>query len=107
MVPDASPDASKRRSTTGSEDLAHETESKIVTALERIETELAGREYLAGERFSVADLTAASLLYPLVLPPQTPWRPSRMPRAWVEFTADHGERPALLWGAEMYRRHRS
>jgi len=94
------------RFSTASEELADEAERKVVAALERLETELDGRDYLAGERFSVADLTAASLLYPIVLPPQTPWRPSRMPCAWLEFNAAHGKRPALLWAAEMYRRHR-
>lgn len=36
------------------------------------QAELGDREYLVGGRFSVADLTAASLLYLLVLPEQAP-----------------------------------
>jgi glutathione S-transferase len=94
------------RFSTDSPERAEEAEAKVLAALDRLEAELAGREYLAGDGFSVADLTAAALFYPLVLPPQIPWRPSRLPHAWEEFQDVHRERPALEWIAEMYRRHR-
>ena len=42
----------------------------VVGALDRIESERAGGDYLVGEGFTVADLTAAALLYPLVWPPE-------------------------------------
>ncbi len=79
--------------------------AKVVPALDRLDTELDGRECLTGNGFGVADLTAAALLYPLV-PPHTPWRPSRPPRAWAESQQARRERPALGWVADMYRRHR-
>ena len=44
-------------------------------ALDRLEAELQPSGYLVGERFSVADLTAAALLAPVVLPPEFPYRP--------------------------------
>ena len=46
----------------------------MIAALDRLERELdnAGGEYLAGDAFSVADLTAAALFYPLVNPPEGP-----------------------------------
>jgi glutathione S-transferase len=47
----------------------------IEDSFERIERELAGREYLVGDRFSVADLTAASILGPLVRPPELEYPP--------------------------------
>lgn len=75
-------------------------------AIDRLEAELDGREYLAGDRFSVADLTAAALLDPIIRPPQAPWQPSRWPDAWAKFQASQADRPAIRWGAEMYRRHR-
>jgi glutathione S-transferase len=95
------------RFSTASRERAEAAEAKVVAALDRLEAELAGREYLVGDGFTVADLTAAALLYPLVLPPQIAWRPSRLPRAWDEFRQAHRERPSLQWVAEMYRRHRA
>ena len=94
------------RFSTQSVEKAEAAERKVIAALDRLEAELAGRDYLAGDRFGVADLTAAALFYPLFLPPQTPWRPSRMPERWHDLTAEHGDRPGLQWAAEMYRRHR-
>jgi hypothetical protein len=55
----------------------------------------------------VADLTAAALLYPFALPPQTPWAPSRLPDAWIAFHERNRERPTHAWVLEMYKRHRS
>jgi glutathione S-transferase len=95
-----------RRFSTESPERAAVAEGKVSAALDRLEAELDGGDYLVGDRFSVADLTAAALLYPLVLPPQTPWRPTRLPRAWAEFSETHQGRPALEWVAETYRRHR-
>ena len=50
------------------------TASKIVAAFDRIERELGSGEYLVGDDFSVADLAAASLLYPIVAPAEGPLR---------------------------------
>jgi glutathione S-transferase len=95
------------RFSTGSPEKARDAEEKVVLALDRLDAELDGREYLAGDRFSVADLTAAALLYPFVLPPETPWRPSRLPDAWVKFNEANRGRPCHAWVEAMYRRHRS
>ena len=94
------------RFSTCSPERARKAEDRVVVALDRLDAELEGREYLAGDRFSVADLTAASLLYPFVLPPGTPWRPTRLPDAWVEFSEANRGRPCHAWVAAMYRRHR-
>ena len=94
------------RFSTNSPDKAREAERRVVAALDRLDSELDGREYLAGDRFSVADLTASALLYPFVLPPETPWRPSRLPDAWVDFSEANRGRPCHAWVAAMYRRHR-
>jgi glutathione S-transferase len=91
---------------TADPDLAEESERKVVAAVDRLEAELGGREYLVGDSFTVADLTAAALLYPLILPPQTPWQPTRLPERWAALRDSQRERPAIRWGAEMYRRHR-
>jgi len=80
---------------------------KVRAALDRLEAELQPSGYLVGDRFSVADLTAAALLAPVILPPEFPYAPpGPLPapvRRWRDAFAD---RPALRWTAEMYRRHR-
>lgn len=90
-----------------SAEAAETAEAKVVAALDRLEAELGGRDHLVGDTFTVADLTAASLLYPLVLPPQGPWRPSYRPEAWTRFQDEHRGRPAMEWIAATYDRHRS
>ena len=94
------------RFATGSPEKAAAAEAKVVAAIDRLDAELDGREYLAGSRFSVADLTAAALLYPRVRPPQAPGRPTRLPESWHRLNAEHGARPGVRWAAEIYRRHR-
>ena len=81
--------------------------AKVVAALDRIAAELGPSGYLVGDRFSVADLTAAALLWPLVVPPEFPYRPpDRVVRSLAETRTSLGDHPALGWAAEMYRRHR-
>ena len=80
---------------------------KTTAALDRIEQELQPSGYLVGDRFSVADLTAAALLSPLVAPPEFPYPwPGPPPEPWATCRAALAERRAFQWVAEMYRRHR-
>ena len=53
----------------------------LAAALDRIESERNGRDYLVGESFTVADLTASALLYPMVWPPEFPYDLPE-PRRW-------------------------
>jgi glutathione S-transferase len=76
----------------------------LIAALDRIESERAGRNYLVGERFTIADLTAASLLYPLVWPPEFQYEVPEPP-GW-KFLEPHRHHPALDWIRETWRRHR-
>ena len=69
---DASPDSSAFASGSHSEEAADYARVKVERALDRLESELGDDEYLVGDSFSVADLTAAALFYPLVLPPEGP-----------------------------------
>src|SRR5262245_50547703 len=62
----------------------------VVGALDRIESEREGRDYLVGDAFSIADLTAAALLYPLVWPPEFPYQlPERPPSEFGESISGH------------------
>jgi glutathione S-transferase len=82
-----------------------EARRKLVVALDKLEAELDDGDYLVGDRFSVADLTAAALFYPLVLPEEGPWQPVRT-AAFLEFQAPIRDRPAFHWVEEIFRRHR-
>jgi len=80
---------------------------KVRAALDRIEAELQPSGYLVGDRFSVADLTAAALLAPAVSPPEFPYPPpGPLPEPVARWRDSLAGRPALRWAAEMYRRHR-
>jgi glutathione S-transferase len=82
---------------------------KIGAAMDRLDAELAASsgEYLVGDRFGVADLTAASLFYPLVGPAEGPVSPdSPTPPALESFREGLSDRPGYIWVEEMFRRHR-
>lgn len=80
---------------------------KVLAALDRIEAELGPSGYLAGDRFSVADLAAAALLSPLLVPPEYPYPfPGQLPEPAASFRATLAARRGFQWAAEMYRRHR-
>jgi glutathione S-transferase len=86
---------------------AERSREKMYDALDRLEAELGGRDYLVGDRFTVADLTAASLFYPLAMPPEYPYPlATEIPPRAQEFLDDVAGRPGSLWVAEMFRRHR-
>jgi glutathione S-transferase len=80
--------------------------AKIVAAFDRLESELGSGDYLVGDRFTVADLTAASLLFPVVQPPEGPPLPP-VPEGFERFRAPLKDRPGYAWVAEMFRRHRN
>lgn len=81
--------------------------AKVLAALDRLDAELGSGEYLVGDSFSVADLTAASLFYPLVLPEEGPLPTEEEPPEGMQrFRAPLEERPGFKWVEEMFRRHR-
>ena len=90
-------------------DAAVRAREKIVAAIDRLESELdqGDGEYLVGDRFSVADLTAASLFYPLVVPPEGPTAPDTpRPPAFERFREELSDRPGYRWVEETFRQHR-
>lgn len=90
-----------------SEAAAEVSRSKILAALDRLEDELGSGEYLVGDSLSVADVTAAALFYPLVLPDEGPLPPTEeAPRGLEDFRAPLKERPGFKWVEEIFKRDR-
>lgn len=89
-----------------SDDAAQVARAKAIAALDRLEAELGARDYLAGESFSVADLTAAALLYPLVRPPEASVTIDRMPEPVERLRTQLRERRGYRWVEQTFRRHR-
>ena len=81
---------------------------KTTAAFERLESEVGPSGYLVGDTFTVADLTAAALFFPLVRPPEADQHltPGELPEAMREMRAGYESRPGFQWVQEMYRRHR-
>ena len=80
---------------------------KLAIALERLESEIRPSGYLVGDRFSVADLTAASLFYPIAFPPEYPYPfPTHHRDAVDAFVSSMSGCAAQRYVLDMYRRHR-
>ena len=79
----------------------------VIAALNRIERERQGAAYLVGDAFTVADLTAAALLSPLLQPPELQY-PLRveLPPYLEEYRATLRTHPAAQWATGIYRLHR-
>jgi glutathione S-transferase len=79
----------------------------VKDALDRIERERRGHAYLVGDTFTVADLTAAALLSPLLQPPEIQY-PLRitLPQYLQDYRATLLEHPATQWATGIYRSHR-
>jgi glutathione S-transferase len=77
---------------------------KLREALDRITAELQPSGYLAGPAFSIADLTAASLLFPLAWPTELQYDYPEAPDS--PFMHSFQEHPAIDWIRDIYARHR-
>jgi glutathione S-transferase len=89
-----------------SDESAELARRKIEAAFDRLEAELGSSEYLVGDRFTVADLTAASILYPMVRPPEGPQVMPDYPEPLERFRLSFSDRAGYRWVEEMFRRHR-
>lgn len=88
---------------------AERARAGIVAAMDRLDAELerGDGEFLVGESLSVADITAASLFYPLVAPPEGPVSPDLpRPPAFDRFRESLKDRRGFRWVADTFRRHR-
>ena len=79
---------------------------RVLGALDRLEAELGDNDYLVGDRFTVADLTAAALFYPLVLPPEASATIERLTEPYERFRAPLRERRGYRWVEQMFALHR-
>ncbi len=81
----------------------------VRAALEKVEAEAGPAGYLVGGAFTVADLTAASILGLIVVPPEFPYvklHPDERAAQFREFRASLKDRPGFKWVEDMYARHR-
>jgi glutathione S-transferase len=88
---------------------AERAREAIVVAFDKLEAELeqGNGEFLVGDRLSVADITAASLFYPIVIPPEGPLSPDLPRPAGLEsFRQSLSDRPGYRWVEATFRRHR-
>lgn len=86
---------------------AEHSRTKTASAMDRLEREISRSGFLVGDAFTVADLTAAALFYPVVLPPEFPYPTIvDLPESLREFLGSLAQRPGGKWVAEIYRRQR-
>ncbi|MEK9711233.1 MAG: glutathione S-transferase [Thalassolituus sp.] len=83
-------------------------EAKIDAEIQWLESQLkAGKKYLVGDRLTVADITAASLLAPLACPLEHPIYGSAEFREKMAGPAKKwADSPALQWVRDIYTQHR-
>jgi glutathione S-transferase len=88
--------------------VAHSREV-VRAALHKVEAEAGPGGYLVGDSFTVADLTAASILALVVVPPEFPYiklHPDERATQFREFRASLKHRPGFKWVEDMYARRR-
>src|SRR5215210_2445072 len=81
----------------------------VRAAFDMIQAETGPSGYLVGESFTVADLTAASILSPIVVPPEFPYtklHPDERTAQSRRFRDSLKDRPGFKWVEDMYARHR-
>ncbi len=75
--------------------------------LDLVAREAAASGYLVGGSFTVADLSAASVLAMCVDPPDSPMRrPQPMPGPMARLIAEFAGHPGADWVRGIYARHR-
>ena len=86
-----------------------ESRGKVRAAFDKLEAEVGPSGYLVGESFTVADLTAASILGLIVVPPEFPYIKVPLDERTAQFQRFRDSlkhRPGFKWVEEMYARHR-
>ena len=82
-------------------------EERLVTFFDKVAAELGPSGYLVGDSFSVADLTAAALLSPIVRPAElADALVDDPPAALLALRDTVSSHPSFAWVETMYARHR-
>jgi glutathione S-transferase len=86
-----------------------ESRERVLAAFDKLEADVGPSGYLVGESFTVADLTAASILSLFVVPPEFPYvklPPDERTAQFRRFRDSLEDRPGFRWVEDMYARHR-
>jgi glutathione S-transferase len=87
---------------------AEEGLARAVAAFDFVAANAGPDGYLVGDRFSLADLAAAAILSPAVLPAEFPYEaPQPFSPTFRRFLDRWAAHPGAAWVREMYRRHRA
>jgi glutathione S-transferase len=80
---------------------------RLAGYFDRLESAIGPSGYLVGDRFSIADLTAAAVMTAIIRPPQFSYAlPEPWPSELVELRATVAHRPGVRWVLDIYERHR-
>lgn len=80
---------------------------KFNKAVDRLDEQIQSNGYLVGNEFSIADLTAAALLSPLVRPAGTLYAElQNVPEEFTAFCDSYSKRPFFGWVQTMYQKYR-
>jgi len=83
------------------------TRGRLAAHFDRLEAAIGAGGYLAGDRFSIADLAAAAVLTAIVRPPEFPYPlPEPWPPEFVDLRASVAGRRGFRWVLDLYARHR-
>lgn len=101
-------EATLRRFYPGDEASVATAEQKILAGMDQLERALRGRtdRFLVGNALTVADLAAAALFGPVVLPPGSPWTNFDWPPELAAMSERLAARPGGQWVRERYARDR-
>jgi glutathione S-transferase len=86
-----------------------ESREKVRAAFDKIDADVGPSGYLVGESFTVADLTAASILALIVVPPEFPYiklHPDERTAQSRRFRDSLKDHPGFTWVEGIYARHR-
>jgi glutathione S-transferase len=80
---------------------------RLATHFDRLESEIGPSGYLAGDRFSIADLGAAAIMTAIIRPPQFSYPlPEPWPDELIELRDGVADRAGYRWVLDIYARHR-
>ena len=96
-----------QRTYVGSAAQVQQARRDFDAAMREMEKKLEGQQYLVGGEFSRADLSVASMLSLLVMPPEHPFPWKEIPDPQTRaFYKEYREHPVAEWVGKMYRKHR-